>query len=207
MISSISSATPTVPATRAATSQTQPGNTSESSHEAEDAQRTHAGSDAEAKRDTGADTRELATTDREVRAHEAAHLAAAGGLAQGGASFDTVRGPDGRPYAIGGEVSIDVSPGRTPEETIAKAQQIRSAALAPADPSAQDYRVAAQAAQMAQQAQQALATQRGTQQETQQPSPPPSAEASSEYASGRIAQALSGLQAATAVGDQVNIFA
>jgi hypothetical protein len=103
--------------------------------------------------------RELAATDRAVRAHEAAHMAAAGGLAQGGANFTTVRGPDGRMYAVGGEVSIDVSPGRTPEETLSRAQAIRRAALAPADPSAQDYRVAAQAAQMAAQAQRELATQ------------------------------------------------
>jgi len=63
-------------------------------------------------------------------------------------------------YAVGGEVQIDVSPGRTPEETVRKADQIRRAALAPADPSAQDYRVAAQAAQMMAQAQQELARQR-----------------------------------------------
>jgi hypothetical protein len=102
---------------------------------------------------------DLADTDRRVRAHEAAHLAASGGLAQGGASFSTVRGPDGRMYAVGGEVSIDVSRGRTPEETIARAQTVRRAALAPADPSSQDYRVAAQAAQMQAEAQRELARQ------------------------------------------------
>jgi len=101
----------------------------------------------------------LAATDRRVRAHEAAHLAASGGLAQSGAKFDLVKGPDGRMYAVGGEVQIDVSPGRTPEETARKAEQIRRAALAPMDPSAQDYRVAAQAAQMLAQAQQELARQ------------------------------------------------
>lgn len=103
---------------------------------------------------------ELAATDRRVRAHEAAHLAASGGLAKGGANFELVKGSDGRMYAVGGEVQIDVSPGRTPEETVRKADQIRRAALAPADPSAQDYRVAAQAAQMMAQAQQELARQR-----------------------------------------------
>lgn len=77
----------------------------------------------------------------------------------GGADFDLVKGPDGRMYAVGGEVRIDVSPGRTPEETVRKAEQIRRAALAPVDPSAQDYRVAAQAAQMMAQAQQEIALQ------------------------------------------------
>lgn len=101
--------------------------------------------------------RQMASTDRQVRAHEAAHMAAAGGLAQGGPSLETQQGPDGRNYAVAGEVSIDVSPGRTPEETIRKAEQVRRAALAPADPSAQDYRVAAQAAQMMAEAQRELA--------------------------------------------------
>ena len=67
---------------------------------------------------------------------------------QGGARFSYERGPDGRMYAVGGEVSIDVSPGRTPEETIQKAQAIRRAALSPADPSSQDRAVASKAAAM-----------------------------------------------------------
>ena len=92
---------------------------------------------------------ELEARDREVRAHEAAHLAAAGGLAMGGANFSLQRGPDGRMYAVGGEVSIDVSEGRTPEETIARAERIRAAALAPAEPSAKDMQVAARATRMA----------------------------------------------------------
>ncbi len=102
---------------------------------------------------------ELAETDRHVRAHEQAHLAAAGGLASGGASFEYQRGPDNQQYAVGGEVSIDVSPGRTPQETIAKAARIRAAALAPADPSGQDRAVAAAATAMATQASAELAKQ------------------------------------------------
>lgn len=90
---------------------------------------------------------ELRARDAEVRAHEAAHMAAGGGLT-GGASFTYQVGPDGQRYAIGGEVSIDASPGNTPQETVMKAQRIRAAALAPADPSAQDRAVAAAAARM-----------------------------------------------------------
>ncbi len=101
----------------------------------------------------------LQQSDSEVRAHEAAHQAAAGALG-GGASFTYQAGPDGRQYAVGGEVPIRVAPGRTPEETIENARQVRAAALAPADPSAQDLAVATSAAQMeaaarAQQARQA----------------------------------------------------
>lgn len=100
---------------------------------------------------------ELKKIDRNVRAHEQAHLAAAGGLAMSGATFTYIRGPDGQQYAVGGEVSIDVSPGKTPQETINKAERIKAAALAPADPSAQDRAVAGSAAQMEAQAQQQLA--------------------------------------------------
>jgi hypothetical protein len=100
----------------------------------------------------------LQARDREVRAHEQAHLAAAGGLARGGATFSTTRGPDGKLYATGGEVSIDTSPvPNNPAATLAKARQIQAAASAPADPSGQDRSVAAAAARMAAQASQDLA--------------------------------------------------
>ena len=89
----------------------------------------------------------LQQRDAEVRAHEAAHAAAAGMLG-GGASYDYVTGPDGRQYAVGGEVPVRISSGSTPEEAIRNAQQVRAAALAPAEPSGQDRAVAAQAAAM-----------------------------------------------------------
>ena len=92
---------------------------------------------------------ELKSTDRAVRAHEAAHMAAGGSLVTSGASFSYETGPDGQRYAVAGEVGIDTSKGRTPEETLARADQIRAAALAPADPSGQDRAVATAAAQMA----------------------------------------------------------
>ena len=99
----------------------------------------------------------LRDRDREVRTHEAAHLAAAGRFAQGGAKFTTVRGPDGQSYAIGGSVGIDTGREATPEATIQKAEQIRRAALAPAEPSGQDRAVAAQAATLKLDAQAELA--------------------------------------------------
>jgi hypothetical protein len=100
---------------------------------------------------------ELKQIDSEVRQHEQAHLAAAGGIAVSGPSFQYQLGPDGRTYAVSGEVQIDVSPGNTPQETIAKAEKIRAAALAPRNPSSQDRAVAAAAMQMQVQAQAALA--------------------------------------------------
>ena len=87
----------------------------------------------------------LQSRDREVRAHEAAHQAA-GGTLVAGASYQLETGPDGRSYAVGGDVTIDVAivPGN-PQATEAKMRQVRDAALAPAQPSAQDVQVAAQA--------------------------------------------------------------
>jgi hypothetical protein len=94
----------------------------------------------------------LKASDQKVRAHESAHTAA-GGQYAGAATFTYQQGPDGKRYAIGGEVSIDLSPGRTPEETARKADQVRAAALAPADPSGQDRAVAAAATALKAQAQ------------------------------------------------------
>lgn len=102
---------------------------------------------------------QLKAADRLVRAHEQAHLSAGAGLVRGAASFSMQSGPDNRSYAVAGEVSIDTSPGSTPQETVAKARQIRAAALAPADPSAQDLRVAARASAMEGEAQIELAAQ------------------------------------------------
>ncbi|MEE9161742.1 MAG: putative metalloprotease CJM1_0395 family protein [Candidatus Neomarinimicrobiota bacterium] len=92
---------------------------------------------------------ELKRRDTEVRRHEQAHVAAAGRYARGGANFQYVLGPDGKLYAVGGEVQIDTSEvPDDPEATIRKAQTVRRAALAPSNPSSQDQRVAAAATQM-----------------------------------------------------------
>lgn len=99
-----------------------------------------------------AQVEQLQRRDSEVRAHEQAHLAAAGGLATSGMSFSYQKGPDGKSYAIGGEVHINTGKGRTPQETISKMARVRAAALAPADPSPQDRKVAAAAASQMSQA-------------------------------------------------------
>ncbi|MFT5007358.1 MAG: hypothetical protein ACI9RY_000593 [Reinekea sp.] len=97
--------------------------------------------------------RELASLDREVRAHEQAHKSV-GGQHTGTMAFTFEFGPDGKRYAVGGEVPIDV--GRVagdPEATLHKAQQVHLAALAPAEPSIQDRRVAVLASQLVVEAQ------------------------------------------------------
>ncbi|MDQ7983368.1 putative metalloprotease CJM1_0395 family protein [Pseudomonas sp. G34] len=93
---------------------------------------------------------ELANRDREVRTHEQAH-AAVGGVHAGAPTYTYTQGPDGKRYASGGEVSIDVGAvANDPQATLTKMQIVIRAALAPAEPSAQDRSVASQAqAQMA----------------------------------------------------------
>lgn len=113
---------------------------------------------------------ELKARDAEVKAHEQAHIAAGGSYVRGGASYDYQTGPDGKKYAVGGEVSIDTSPvDGDPQATINKAQVILKAALAPAEPSGQDKAVASQARQMMASARKELMAEKTTTNEDSQP--------------------------------------
>lgn len=111
----------------------------------------------------------LKARDREVRAHEAAHQGV-GGQYAGAASFSYQRGPDGVQYAIGGEVPIELSAVEgNPQATVEKMRIIQAAAMAPAQPSAQDRAVAAEAAQIQRQAQAEMAQNaRSSQERTQE---------------------------------------
>jgi len=103
---------------------------------------------------------DLKQRDAEVRQHEQAHLMAGGQYAKGGASYTYKVGPDGKRYAVGGEVQLDATPiADDPQATIRKMETIKRAALAPAEPSAQDYRAAAQAEQLEMKARQELTEQ------------------------------------------------
>lgn len=128
-----------------------PGNPRKLPGSVEKRQRTSPGEDGmDLSPDAKKKIAELAQVDQAVRAHEAAHMAAGGGLVRGGAAYSYQRGPDGKNYAVGGEVGIDTSPvADNPAATLQKAQQIKAAALAPADPSPQDRKVAAMASAMA----------------------------------------------------------
>jgi len=102
---------------------------------------------------------ELKQRDREVRSHETAH-ASTGGATTGPPKYTFEIGPDGKKYAVEGEVSVDLSPIKgNPRATIAKMQKVYNAALAPANPSIQDTRVANSAAQIIAQAQSELLAQ------------------------------------------------
>jgi hypothetical protein len=114
--------------------------------------------DAELTEEEQAEVENLKNRDAEVRRHEQAHKAAAGAHAKGGPKFEIETGPDGQQYAVGGHVDVDTSPVQgDPQATIAKMQQIRRAALAPAEPSSKDRQVAAKAAQQEREARAELA--------------------------------------------------
>lgn len=126
---------------------------------------------------------ELEETDRDVRSHEQAHKTLGGAYA-GSVSFETTTGPDGKEYAVSGEVQIDSSPiPGNPEATIRKLDIVIRAALAPAEPSSQDFAVARSAQAARQIAQQELSQQRETE----------NAEAKAENA-GEQTEGLSGEQ-------------
>lgn len=84
----------------------------------------------------------MAERDLEVRKHEQAHQSA-GGQHAGSPTYEFDLGPDGKRYASGGEVAIDIGVIHgDPAATLAKMQQVRAAALALVDPSSQDLSVA-----------------------------------------------------------------
>lgn len=94
--------------------------------------------------------RQLQMTEQEVIKHEQAHKSVGGELT-GPVSYTYTNGPDDKRYIDGGEVSIQMKEGATPEETLTILQRVRAAALAPADPSPQDLRVASSATSQMQQ--------------------------------------------------------
>lgn len=105
--------------------------------------------------------KELEAIDQRVRQHEASHKAAGGNYA-GAPTYSYTLGPDGKRYAIGGEVAIDVTPEKEPEGTISKMKSVIRAALSPADPSTQDLSVAVQATQLMTKAQREASDSVGT---------------------------------------------
>ena len=115
--------------------------------------------DAQQRQQEQAQQREIAQLkqrDQEVRTHEQAHQAAGGQYASA-PRYEYETGPDNKRYVTGGEVSIDISDEGTPQKNLQKMEQVRSAALAPAEPSAQDMKVAAEASQKILEARQDIA--------------------------------------------------
>lgn len=137
-----------------------------------------------------AEVRKLKERDQEVQRHEQAHKAAAGSLASGAPTFAYTRGPDGKQYAVSGEVQIDVSPvSGDAEATIRKMRQVQSAARAPANPSGADLKVASSAARQEASARAELRKENDSEQPVDHhPSRtlPDAYRGSNEYRSGRV---------------------
>ncbi|HPN38353.1 MAG TPA: putative metalloprotease CJM1_0395 family protein [Melioribacteraceae bacterium] len=96
-----------------------------------------------------AELERLKQRDKEVRNHEEAHKRAAAGLLSVGPTYEYKVGPDGKKYAVSGDVQIDIAEVKgNPEATLKKAQQIKRAALAPEEPSVQDKKIATKATEM-----------------------------------------------------------
>ncbi|MCO4322383.1 putative metalloprotease CJM1_0395 family protein [Aliidiomarina quisquiliarum] len=103
---------------------------------------------------------ELKERDAEVRRHEQTH-ASVGGQYAGTPNYETEQGPDGRSYAVGGSVDIDVTPiANDPAATIQKMQTVKRAALAVDEPSAADRNVANTASRHESAARQELASEK-----------------------------------------------
>ena len=114
---------------------------------------------------------QLRSRDAEVRVHEQAHMAVAGQYSSGGPSFSYQTGADGKRYAVGGSVPIDVGEESTPAATITKMRTVKRAALAPANPSSADRQIAAQAGMQEMRAMQELQSSKMTAPQTPSPQP------------------------------------
>ncbi len=82
---------------------------------------------------------QLISRDKEVRVHEASHSINPELIKIGSAQFDYTIGPDGKAYATGGKVTLSTGISRTPEEALSKAGALKKAAMAPGEPSSQDF--------------------------------------------------------------------
>ena len=86
----------------------------------------------------------------EIYAHELAHKSAGGALA---GSIVIERNADGIPFAGHVDIKMPSLNPNNPQKTINDANTVIRSAMAPSDPSDQDYRVAAQAQSIKMQAQ------------------------------------------------------
>ncbi len=82
--------------------------------------------------------RRLQARDRRVRAHEQAHNLAGGGQVAPAVRYRYQTGPDGRRYAVGGQVHAPAGGGGSPEKALEHSADLRRAAVAPTRPSYQD---------------------------------------------------------------------
>lgn len=120
-------------------------NTTQTNDEQTGREQTGAGTNQELTPQEQQQLAELKQTDAQVKAHEHAHKSTAAGLTTSGPNYEYETGPDGKKYAVAGDVNVSYQKSSDPEVNLKNAQQLKAAALAPADPSSQDRKVAMQA--------------------------------------------------------------
>lgn len=83
--------------------------------------------------------------EKNVVSHEKSHMLVGGEFA-GAPSYIYSKGPDGKLYIVGGEVSMRIPAGGSLEQQRYALQRVKKAAMSPENPSSQDMRTAAMAA-------------------------------------------------------------
>jgi|GEM_PF-1114383 len=91
---------------------------------------------------------ELKKRDKEVKNHEAAHTGNPELQTIGTPSYSYVLGPDGKMYAVGGEVTISTGRISDPQDALRKAAALKKASLSSDNPSSADLAAASSASQM-----------------------------------------------------------
>lgn len=91
-----------------------------------------------------AEIKHMKAWENHVIAHERMHMLSGGGMV-GAPSYVYKMGPDGKSYITGGEVTLYVPKTATLEGSEASLSKLKSAALAPLDPSPKDMAAAAMA--------------------------------------------------------------
>lgn len=86
--------------------------------------------------------KKLQDRDAEVRRHEMTHASALGTYAAGSPQYTYEIGPDGRQYAVGGSIAVDVGSTGSASADKTKAMVIQMAAVAVGNPSPADLAVA-----------------------------------------------------------------
>lgn len=141
-------------------------NTTQTNDEQTGREQTGAGTNQELTPQEQQQLAELKQTDAQVKAHEHAHKSTAAGLTTSGPNYEYETGPDGKKYAVAGDVNVSYQKSSDPEVNLKNAQQLKAAALAPADPSSQDRKVAMQAdREIAQARQEIMEEQKQTEEE------------------------------------------
>lgn len=118
--------------------------------EEEDGAAAKAPNGEELSREDEALLQKLQARDTKVRGHEAAHVMAAGGQAQGLPTYTYQTGPDGRRYAVGGSVNISMLRTGDADHDARQANRAYRAAMATGEPSTRDMQTASLARDRAQ---------------------------------------------------------